>query len=95
MVDNTGNGRAAFARPLVENGVIQKVVLMKTGYGYCVNTTDDESVGIGTNVVGTVEDVFLERPGFNYDPDDTVIIGDYEFPILTTPDGSSFRRSYF
>jgi len=60
---------------------------MKTGYGYCVNTTDDESVGIGTNVVGTVEDVFLDSPGFNYSPDDTVVIGDYEFPIITSPEG--------
>tara|TARA_S200000501_G_scaffold102469_1_gene95995 strand:+ start:19 stop:2613 length:2595 start_codon:yes stop_codon:yes gene_type:complete len=87
VVDNTGNGKGAFARPLVKDGVIQKVVLMKTGYGYCVNTTDDESVGIGTNVVGTVEDVFLDSPGFNYSPDDTVVIGDYEFPIITSPDG--------
>jgi len=87
VVDNTGNGKGAFARPLVKDGVIQKVVLMQTGYGYCVNTTDDESVGIGTNVVGTVEDVFLDSPGFNYSPDDTVVIGDYEFPIITSPDG--------
>ena len=71
----------------MKDGVIQKVVLMKTGYGYCVNTTDDESVGIGTNVVGTVEDVFLDTPGFNYSPDDTVLIGDYEFPIITSPEG--------
>jgi len=87
VVDNTGNGKGAFARPLVKDGVIQKVVLMKTGYGYCVNTTDNESVGIGTNVVGTIEDIFLDTPGFNYSPDDTVIIGDNEFPIITSPDG--------
>ena len=87
VVDNTGNGRGAFARPLVKDGVIQKVVLIKTGYGYCVNTTDDESVGIGTNVVGTIEDIFLDTPGFNYSPDDTVVIGDNEFPIITSPAG--------
>ena len=91
VVDNTGNGKGAFARPLVKDGVIQKVVLMKTGYGYCLNTTDNESVGIGTNVVGTIEDVFLDTPGFNYSPDDTVIIEDgrivNEFPIITSPDG--------
>ena len=87
VVDNTGNGKGAFARPLVENGVIQKVVLIKTGYGYCVNTTDNESVGIGTNVVGTIEDIFIDTPGFNYSPDDTVIIGENEFPIITSPDG--------
>ena len=87
VVDNTGNGKGAFARPLVKDGVITQVVLMKTGYGYCLNTTDDESVGIGTNVVGTIEDIFLEAPGFNYSPDDTVIIGDNELPIITSPDG--------
>ena len=91
VVDNTGNGKGAFARPLVKDGVITQVVLMKTGYGYCLNTTDDESVGIGTNVVGTIEDIFLEAPGFNYSPDDTVIIRDREitneFPIITSPAG--------
>ena len=87
VVDNTGNGKGAFARPIVKDGVIQKVVLMKTGYGYCLNTTDNESVGIGTNVVGTIEDIFLDTPGFNYSPDDTVIIGDNEFPIITSPAG--------
>ena len=87
VVDNTGNGKGAFARPLVKDGVIQQVVLMRTGYGYCLNTTDNESVGIGTNVVGTIEDIFLDTPGFNYSPDDTVVIGDNEFPIITSPAG--------
>ena len=95
VVDNTGNGKGAFARPLVKDGVIQKVVLMKTGYGYCLNTKDNEvsadgtpSVGIGTNVVGTIEDIFIDTPGFNYSPDDTVIVGDNELPIITSPDGA-------
>ena len=98
VVDNTGNGTGAYARPIVSNGVITQVVLMKTGYGYCLNTKDDEvptdasddtpSVGIGTNVVGTVEDVFVEEPGYNYDPNDTITVGDSNFPIITTPGGS-------
>ena len=98
VVDNTGNGVGAYARPIVSNGVITQVVLMKTGYGYCLNTKDDEvsadggdgvsSVGIGTNVVGTVESIFVEEPGYNYDPNDTVTVGDSEFPIITTPGGS-------
>ena len=94
VVDNTGNGKGAFARPLVKDGVIQQVVLMKTGYGYCVNTTDDGSVGvgtivsgIGTNVVGTIEDIFVETPGYNYSPNDTVKIDDIDLPITTSPDG--------
>ena len=61
MVDNTGNGVGAFARPVVTNGVITQVVLMKTGYGYCLNTKDDESaVGIGTYVIVVVDDIFVE-----------------------------------
>ena len=93
IIDNTGNGTGAYARAVVTNGVITQVVLMSTGYGYCLNTTDKESVGIGTNVVGVIDDIFVERPGYNYDPEDTVIIGDdsddvNNFPILTTPDGS-------
>jgi hypothetical protein len=67
---------------------------MKTGYGYCVNTTDDGSVGvgtivsgIGTNVIGTIEDIFVETPGYNYSPNDTVKIDDIDLPITTSPDG--------
>ena len=88
IIDNTGNGTGAYARAVVTDGVITQVVLMSTGYGYCLNTTDNESVGIGTNVVGVIEDVFVERPGYNYDPEDTVVVGEDNFPILTTPDGS-------
>jgi hypothetical protein len=98
VVDNTGNGVGAYARPIVSNGVITQVVLMKTGYGYCLNTKDNEvpsdvsdgvpSVGIGTNVVGTVEDIFVEQPGYNYDSNDTISVGDSNFPIITTPGGS-------
>jgi len=89
VVDNTGNGVGAYARPIVSNGVITQVVLMKTGYGYCLNTKDDESpVGIGTNVVGVVEDIFVEEPGYDYDPNDTITVGDSNFPIITTPGGS-------
>ena len=78
VVDNTGNGVGAYARPIISDGVIIQVVLMKTGYGYCLNTIDNEvpsdgtpSVGIGTNVVGTVEDIFVEEPGYNYDPNES------------------------
>jgi len=95
VVDNTGNGVGAFARPVVTNGVITQVVLMKTGYGYCLNTIDNEvpsddtpSVGIGTNVVGTVEDIFVEKPGYNYDSNDTITIGNDNFPIITSPNGA-------
>ena len=88
IIDNTGNGTGAYARAVVTDGVITQVVLMSTGYGYCLNTTDNESVGIGTNVVGVIEDIFVERPGYNYDPEDTVVVGGDNFPILTTPDGS-------
>ena len=91
VVDNTGNGKGAFARPLVVDGVIEKVVLIKTGYGYCVNTSEvetEESVGIGTNVVGIIDNIFIETPGYNYSPDDTVKIDNVDFPIITSPTGA-------
>ncbi len=91
VVDNTGNGKGAFARPLVVDGVIEKVVLIKTGYGYCVNTSEvetEESVGIGTNVVGIIDNIFIETPGYNYSPDDTVKINNVDFPIITSPTGA-------
>ena len=89
VIDNTGNGIGAFARPIVNNGVITQVVLMKTGYGYCLNTTDKESpVGIGTNVVGVVQNIFVEQPGFNYNPNDTITIGNDNLPIITSPNGA-------
>jgi len=87
VVDNTGNGKGAFARPIVKDGVIEKVVLMQTGFDYCLNTTDKESVGIGTNVVGTLTDVFIDKPGYKYDSDDKVLIGNVFLPIITAPTG--------
>ena len=50
------------------------------------------NVGVGTNVVGIVKDVYIVRPGINYDPEDTIsFIGvddDVSIPIVTTPSGS-------
>ena len=91
VVDNTGNGKGAFARPLIRDGVIDRVVLLTTGYGYCLNTVGvgtDITAGIGTNVIGTVRDVFVEQPGYDFDANDTISIGDTDFPIITSPDGS-------
>jgi len=91
VVDNTGNGKGAFARPLIRDGVIDRVVLLTTGYGYCLNTVGigtDVTAGIGTNVIGTVRDVFVEQPGYDFDSNDTISIGDIDFPIITSPDGS-------
>ena len=91
VIDNTGNGKGAFARPLIKDGVIDRVVLMRTGYGYCLNTVGvgtDITAGIGTNVIGTIRDVFVEQPGYDFNPDDTISIGDVNFPIITSPDGS-------
>ena len=91
VVDNTGNGKGAFARPLIRDGVIDRVVLLTTGYGYCLNTVGigtDVTAGIGTNVIGTVRDVFVEQPGYDFDSNDTISIGNVDFPIITSPDGS-------
>ena len=35
-----------------------------------------------------MEDIFVEQPGYNYDSNDTISVGDSNFPIITTPGGS-------
>jgi len=88
VIDNTGNGKGAFARPIVKDGVVEQVVLISTGYGYCVNTTGIGTVGIGTDISGIIDDIFVDKPGFGFDPEDTILIDDEEFPVVTSPDGS-------
>ena len=90
IIDNTGNGSGAEVRAIVKDGVIVQAVLMSTGFGYCLN--ENPSVGIGTNIVGIVSDVYITKPGINYDPEDTIsfegIDDGTNVPIVTTPSGS-------
>ena len=100
IIDNTGNGSGADVRAIVEGGVIKEAVILSSGSGYCSNasltpTSDPDSttnVGIGTNVVGTVKDVYIVTPGIKYDPEDTIIFEGIDdgtnIPITTTPSGS-------
>jgi len=100
IIDNTGNGSGADVRAIVEDGVIKEAVILSSGSGYCLNasltpTSDPDSttnVGIGTNVVGTVKDVYIVTPGIKYDPEDTIIFEGIDdgtnIPITTTPSGS-------
>ena len=105
IIDNTGNGSGADVRAIVKDGVITDAVILSTGSGYCLNSTltptsDPDSttnVGVGTNVVGIVKDVYIVTPGINYDPEDTISIitedvnGNIDdstsIPITTTPSG--------
>ena len=94
IIDNTGNGSGADVRAIVKDGVITDAVILSTGFGYCLN--DAPNVGIGTNVVGTVKDVYITTPGIRYEPEDTISfesvdggVDDGTFiPIVTTPSGS-------
>ena len=94
IIDNTGNGSGADVRAIVKDGVITDAVILSTGFGYCLNEVP--SVGIGTNVVGTVKDVYITTPGIRYEPEDTISfesvdggVDDGTFiPIVTTPSGS-------
>ena len=90
IIDNTGNGSGADVRAIVKDGVIVQTVLMSTGFGYCLN--ENPSVGIGTNIVGIVSDVYITKPGINYDPEDTITFEGIDdgtnVPIVTTPSGS-------
>ena len=99
IIDNTGNGTGANVKPIIKDGVIVETVILSAGFGYCLNTvtggdTDTSTSGIGTNVVGTVSNVFVSTPGINYDPNDTVTFegvddeSNVNIPIITTPSGS-------
>ena len=97
IIDNTGNGHGANVKPIIKDGVIVETVILSAGSGYCRNTvttdtTDTSISGIGTNVVGTVSDVYVVTPGVNYDPSDTITFEGVDdgtnIPIITTPSGS-------
>ena len=95
IVDNSGWGSGAQAQPNIVNGVIESVVLLSPGYGYCggnsgigtigigttgvgIGTTGtgpgDGGTGIGTGTYGYVEDIFIKKPGRDFDEDDRVKI---------------------
>ena len=94
IIDNTGNGHGANVKPIIKDGVIIETVILSAGSGYCLNTvtTDTSNSGIGTNVVGTVSNVYVTTPGVNYDPSDTItfegVDDETNIPIITTPSGS-------
>ena len=104
IIDNTGNGSGADVRAIVKDGVIIDAVILSSGSGYCANSTltptsDPDSttnVGVGTNVVGVVKDVYIVTPGIKYDPEDTISfitedasgnIDSTNIPITTSPSG--------
>ena len=92
IIDNTGNGSGADVRAIVKDGVITDAVILSTGSGYCLNasltpTSDPDSttnVGVGTNVVGVVKDVYIVTPGIKYDPEDTISSVSYTHLTLPT-----------
>jgi len=95
IIDNTGNGSGADVRAIVKDGVITDAVIFSTGSGYCLNTVGLDpttNVGVGTNVIGTIKDTFIVKPGINYDPNDTIsfvgVDDGTSIPIITTPSGS-------
>ena len=89
IIDNTGNGTGANVIPIVKDGVIVETVILSTGFGYCLNTIGVGTDPVGTDVVGTLKDVYVSRPGYGYDPNDTISFGDEtNIPIITTPSGS-------
>ncbi len=88
IIDNTGNGTGANVIPIVKDGVIVETVILSTGFGYCLNTIGIGSDPVGADVTGTLKDVYISRPGYGYDPDDTITFDDItNIPIITTPSG--------
>jgi len=45
-------------------------------------------IGIGTDIVGIVTTIIVDRPGYGYTGGDTVTIGDCVFGLQLSPDGS-------
>ena len=95
IIDNTGNGTGANVKPIIKDGAIVETVILSSGSGYCLNTVTGSNAsnsGIGTDVVGTVGNVYVSTPGINYDPNDTVTFEGVDdgtnIPIITTPSGS-------
>lgn len=83
VIDNSGYGSGAQAIPVINNGSIERVILTSFGFGYIGG-----SQGTSSGIVGTVSDIFIKNPGFGYDPNDTIGIGNTIASIVTTPNGS-------
>ena len=70
IVDNSGYGSGAQALPIIKDGVIEKVVMLNRGYGYCggnldgiigvgdTGTTGISTVGTGTTIGVGITDTF-------------------------------------
>jgi len=70
IIDNTNNGRNAELKVLVDaNGEIGQIVILNTGFGYCPNLAP-----IGSNPVGIITGIYIDRPGIGYTTGDTIII---------------------
>ena len=88
IIDNTGNGSGANVKPIIKDGSIVSVVILSAGFDYCLGGSD---VGISTNIIGEITDVFVSKPGIGYDPEDTITFEGIDdatnIPIITTPSG--------
>lgn len=92
IIDNSGYGSGAQAKPIIVNGSIQKVVLLSRGFGYCGGDLfadgDDGAAGIGSSIIGDVDSVYIVSPGIGYTSGDTVSIGNTNASVNVTPNGS-------
>ena len=85
LVDNTNRGTGATLNPIVKDGSVESIIVVRPGGGY---TPGGPGVGI-TNPVGTITGIYINRPGIGYSDTDTGLIdGEYSFDIITTPNGS-------
>ena len=92
LVDNTNIGYGAELRPIIVDGRIDKIVVVRSGANYCPNRTTD---GVTQNPVGVVTSIFIDTPGIGYTSGDTITIftddGDNTFDIglVVTPGNGS------
>ena len=80
---------------------VKRIIIRESGFGYCGETfapptptdpgdditNDVPNIGIGTDVFGDIDDIYVNQPGIGYTSGDTIQIGDNNFPVVTTPSG--------
>ena len=84
VIDNTNIGYGAELKPIIKDGTVDKIVVVRSGVNYCPNRTSD---GVTDSPVGIVTSVYIDTPGIGYTDGDTITIIDEDRPTgLIEPD---------
>ena len=69
IIDNTNNGANAELLVLVEDGGVDQIVVMRSGFGYCPNLAP-----IPPQPVGIITAIYVDKPGIGYTSGDSIFI---------------------